>query len=164
MSHTTWGQVSGIAHNIPVLGRVQLHPTKDTCKTMSCPTGHVSTSMSFPVNDITRMSYPAQQVSYLHVLILIALNIPTHVEFELFLQYIQTSHVDSGLSTAPIISLCQVQSRFPYVLYDMSSPAQQQILQSRRHVVVFEGITVEPDSICHRDHIGIDTALDTRIS
>ena len=80
------------------------------------------------------MSPPTQQVNNLHVLIRIALDIPRHVESDLLLQNVQTSHVYFGLSTAPMISLLQARSRFPYVLYDMSSPAQQQLLQSQ-HVV-----------------------------
>ena len=93
--------------------------------------------MSFPVKDISYMSSLTQQFNNLNVLILIALKIPIHVESKLLLQYVQTSHVDSGLSIAPIIFLCQVRSRFPYVLNDMSSLAHQQFLQSQWRVVFY---------------------------
>ena len=133
ISHATFNQVSDVAHDILILRHVRLHPTKDTCKTMSCLIGHTPTTVLFPVNDISRMSSLTQQVNDLchnpyrtrH-----SYTCRVRVTSTLWSTCSTTSfwtkalHVDSGVGVAPTISLCRVRSWFPYDLYVMSSPAQ----------------------------------------
>ena len=85
MSHMTWEQALDVAQEILILGRVWLHTTKETCKTMSCPIRYAYTTMSFPEDDISRMSYLTEQFNTT----LITLDILTHVEFRLLLHYAQ---------------------------------------------------------------------------
>ena len=102
MSHMTWDQVLDIAHDIPVLGHLRPYPTKDICKTMSCPVRDVSTTTSFPVNGILRMSSLTHYVSDFYLPIIIVLDTLTRVESKLLLHCAWKSHVDSGLGITAI--------------------------------------------------------------
>ena len=82
---------------------------------LTCQTGrrHISHVVSGPGTQTTYISHPSLHSTFPHMWSPGYFNTTTTI-----------FHVDSGFNVAPTISLCQVRSRFPYVLCDMSSPDQ----------------------------------------
>ena len=111
---------------------------------MLCLIGHTPTTVSFLVNDISRMSSLTQQVNDLchnphrtrHFYICrvrVTSTLWSTCSTTLFRT--KALHFYSDIGVAPTISLCRVRSWFLYDLYVILSPAQQHILQSWWHVV-----------------------------
>lgn len=130
-----WDQSLDGAHDIPILGRVRRISTKDLQNNVVSD-WYVSSMMPFPVNDISRMSSPAQQLD-LYVVTFITLDIPTHVDSGLLLHYdtvfthrLRLVYYYNFLMTSAVL--------FPMCSLYMSSLAQQLLVFSRtRHVMCY---------------------------